>query len=107
MKRPDLEALVESAAKAKYESGARGFSWETHAPEETRQQLRDMLRSTVVFVVAATREAVAQEIEAIRSHIPPSTDPKRRDAIVVRSTLNTAARVARGVPEDGKEQSGA
>lgn len=46
--------------------------------------------------VAAIREQVAREIEAARPHIPPSTDPGRRSAVIVRSALNRAARIARG-----------
>lgn len=68
----------------------------------------DVISEAVVaackVVTAATREAVAQEIEATRPHVPVSTDPKRRDSVVVRSTLNTAAGVARGAARDGKEQ---
>lgn len=41
-------------------------------------------------------EHAALVVEARRPHIPPSADPGRRTAVIVRSTLNRAARAIRG-----------
>ncbi len=54
-------------------------------------------------LIKAVRREVAEEIVAAiedrRPHIPVSTDSKRRERVVERSTLNRAARIAREVGE--------
>jgi hypothetical protein len=43
------------------------------------------------------RQRIINELLARRPDIPPSDDPRRRDRVIERSTLNrAAARVARG-----------
>jgi hypothetical protein len=55
-----IEALVETAAKAE---------WERDAPAETQQQLRDMLRSTVVFVAERVRAEAQAELDRERKRL--------------------------------------
>lgn len=64
----------------------------------------DLVEALLPVVVAAEArgraEAVAravQAVEALRPHIPPSTDPDRRTRVIQRSSFNRAASAVRAL----------
>jgi hypothetical protein len=61
-------------------------------------ELLAAVRAALEAQETVRRDAVVRAtlaVEAMRPHIPPSNDPERRTAVIVRSTLNRAARVVR------------
>jgi len=67
-----------------------GGSWFMYAVDVERK-----VAEAVAAERAKTAHGIAAGIEAVRPHIPVSTHPKRRESIIIRSTLNRAARLAR------------
>jgi hypothetical protein len=61
---------------------------------------RELAQVAYPVIAAAVRAQERQRItdgtEAAKPHIPPSYDPKRRESLITRSTLNRALRIVKG-----------
>lgn len=90
------DRAVEAAARGIF--GGIDEVWES-VPQEQAHYRRAAERA-VAAALPVLLETLAEQINERRPHIPPSTDPARRERLIVRSTLNQTARLVRDFAAD-------